>query len=104
MLVDMGYASELLEPLINKAFEDHPGLVMKDLMPLILSWYQSAEIEKPASSTPKLKAVKKADWHTLDSEDLRFLFSQSVNDETFQESLCRNDLFFDAQDWVNSFG
>lgn len=104
MLVDMGYASELLEPLINRAFEDHPGLVMKDLMPLILSWYQSAEIEKPASSTPKLKAVKKADWHTLDSNDLRFLFSQSANEETFQDSLDRTGLFFDAQDWVNSFG
>ncbi len=104
MLVDMGYVSELLEPLINRAFENHPGLVMKDLMPLILSWYQSAEIEKTASSKPKMKAMKKADWHTLDSNDLRFLFSQSANEEAFLESLSREGLLFDAENWINSFG
>ncbi|MBU2835039.1 AAA family ATPase [Acidithiobacillus thiooxidans] len=104
MLVDMGYVSELLEPLINRAFENHPGLVMKDLMPLILSWYQSAEIEKTASSKPKMKTMKRADWHTLDSNDLRFLFSQSANEEAFLESLSREGLLFDAQNWINSFG
>ena len=103
MLVDMGYDSHLLEPLINKAFEDHPDLMMKDLMPLILTWYQSVDAAKPKSSATKIETVKKTAWHTLDSEDLRFLFSQAANKEEFQESLSREGLLFDAEHWVDSF-
>ena len=104
MLVDMGYASELLEPLIERAFADHPGLVMKDLMPLILNWYQDEDAEKPKASTPKVQTVKRTAWHTLDSDDLRFIFSQAANERAFQESLSREALFFDAEHWVDSFG
>jgi len=104
MLVDMGYASDLLEPLINRAFEEHPDLVMKDLMPLILNWYKSSEAEKPKPSIPKNPVVKKKDWHTLEQNDIRFLYSQAANGEEFQASLYSENLLFDAEHWVDSFG
>lgn len=103
MLVDMGYASDLLEPLINKAFEDHPQMQMKDLMPLILTWYQNTDTAKPKPATKKTQSIKKADWHTLDSDDLRFLHSQASNDVDIQKSLQQAGLLFDSEQWVNSF-
>ncbi len=104
MLVDMGYDSELLEPLISRAFKDHPDLVMKDLMPIILTWYQGADAEKPSSLKPKVPTVKKSAWHTLDSEDLRFLFSQAANEVEFEKLMSNEGLLFDAQHWINTFG
>ncbi len=62
MLVGMGYASDLLEPLINRAFEDHPQMHMKDLMPLILTWCQKADTEKPKPATTKTQSIKKPEW------------------------------------------
>lgn len=105
MLVDMGYASDLLEPLINRAFEDHPQMHMKDLMPLILSWYQNTDTVKSklTTPTPKAQSIKKTDWHTLESDDLRFLHSQAANDVDIQKSLQQAGLLFDTEQWVNSF-
>ena len=100
MLVDMGYESSLLEPLINRAFEEHSGLAVRDLMPLILNWYQNKESGVSVSVKPKKKTVKKSDWHTLESRDLRFLFSQSANEEDFQESLKKENIILDAEHWV----
>ena len=103
-LVDMGYESELLEPLINRVFKEHPDLVMKDLLPIIINWYQSADAKKPAPPAPKAPVVKRTDWPTLGSADLRFLFSQAADEEEFQASLKREDLLFDVDHWVNSLG
>lgn len=103
MLVDTGYNSDLLEPLINKAFADHPQMLIRDLMPLILTWYQNAGTEKPKPTTPKAQSIKKTEWHTLDSDDLRFLHSQAANDTDIQKSLQQAGLLFDSEQWINSF-
>lgn len=103
-LVDMGYESELLEPLINRVFEEHPSLVIKDLLPIIINWYQSADAAKPDPPAPKAPVVKKTDWPTLGSPDLRFLFSQVTDEEEFQASLKKENVIFDVDHWVDSFG
>jgi hypothetical protein len=105
MLVDMGYMSDLLQPLITRAFEDHPNMMLKDLMPIILSWYGNAENSKPDKpSKNKIKTIKQDDWHKLDAGDLRFIFSQSSNDEDLQQGLNRERLLFNTETWINSFG
>lgn len=105
MLVDMGYVSDLVQPLITRAFEDHPNMLLKDLMPMILSWYEGAENDKPASTSKnKTKTIKQDDWHKLDSDDLRFIFSQASNDEDLQQGLSREGLLFDVQSWIKSVG
>jgi hypothetical protein len=65
MLADMGYDSDLLEPLIQRAFEEHAELQLKDLMPIILDWYKSSEQLQPVTGKQKTKSVKVKDWHTL---------------------------------------
>ena len=105
MLVDMGYVSTFLEPLIKRAFEEHSDLHVKDLMPLILNWYQtqSADAEKTKSSESKIEVIKKTAWDTLDSDDLRFVFSQAGSENEIHKSLSRNDQLFDVEQWINSF-
>jgi hypothetical protein len=46
-LVDMGFESTLLEPLVYKAFRDNPSVGLKDIMPIVIEWYKSAEQTKP---------------------------------------------------------
>jgi hypothetical protein len=76
---------------------------MKDLMPIILDWYKSAESDKPKSRPPKAKLIKQKDWHTLDSNDLRFLFSQTDDADELQKSISTECLLFDSKKWVDSF-
>jgi hypothetical protein len=104
MLISMDCTSDLIRPLIKRAFKEHPKLKMKDLMPIILNWYESAESDKPRLSSAKTKLLKQKDWHTLDSNDLRFLFSQTDDAEELQKSMSTECLLFDSQKWVDSFG
>ncbi len=108
MLTAMGYESDLLEPLIAGAFEENPNLAMKDLMPLIVNRYPVSEQEKATPSSTKAKAnrpaVKQKDWHTLDSHDLRFVFSQAASEGAFHRALVGEGALFDVDRWVASFG
>ncbi|WP_417275895.1 AAA family ATPase [Castellaniella sp.] len=103
LLVDLGCASSLLEPLINRVFERFPGLAMKDMMPLILNWYQDAEKSKPARLAAKPPRVKQTAWHTLASNDLRFVHSQSTDENAFLEGVGREGCLFDTQGWTDAF-
>jgi len=100
MLVDMGYESDLLEPLIERAFEQHPDLMVRDLMPMILNWYQSTEKPQPAVSNRKTPTVKPSAWNTLDSDDLRFMHSQAANEDDMLSEMQQADMVFDTQNWL----
>lgn len=108
MLTAMGYESDLLEPLIVGAFDENPNLAMKDLMMLIVNRYPVSDREKAALSSTKPKAnrpaVKQKDWHTLDSHDLRFLFSQTADGGGLHGALAGEGLLFNVDRWVDSFG
>lgn len=103
LLVDLGCVSSLLEPLINRVFERSAGLAMKDMMPLILNWYQEVEKSKPARLAAKPTRVKQTVWHTLASNDLRFVHSQSTDENAFLEGVGRERCLFDTQRWTDAF-
>lgn len=111
MLVDLGQDSTLLVPTVKKAVTELPEATMVDLIPIILDWLKEAKLDldnnepKSASKTKvsnrKPKSIKHKDWHTLDSDDLRFQFSQRDENETFYEHLKTNtSLIFDIDDWL----
>lgn len=102
ILVDMGYDSDLLEPLIQRAFEEHPDLQLKDLMPIILNWYQSSEQAPPVTEKKKSKTIKVREWHTLDSDDLRFLHSQAANEDEMLDAADKSGLVFNSDQWLGS--
>lgn len=100
MLVDMEFESDLLEPLIERAFEQHPDLMVRDLMPIICNWYQSADKPQPAVSKRKTSNIKYSAWNTLDSDDLRFMHSQAANEDDMLSEMQQADMVFDTQNWL----
>ena len=101
MLADMGYESNLLEPLILRAFEEHPNLKIPDLMPIILTWYQEGTITREKTTKkPQEKRIRKEDWHSLDSDDLRFLHSQAANEDELYTALKSAGVIFDTASWL----
>ena len=87
--------------MILRAFEEHPNLIIRDLMPIILNWYQEGAI-KPQQTTKKTKAkrIPKEDWHTLDSDDLRFMHSQAANEDELYKALQDIGVIFDTASWL----
>ncbi|WP_227430301.1 AAA family ATPase [Psychrobacter sp. I-STPA6b] len=113
ILVDMGKDSPLLVPTVKKAVSVLPKATMEDLMPIILDWLKETKIEssslkddsKGKESIKKPKSIKQKDWHTLDSNDLRFQFNQRGKNETFYKYLKANtSLIFDINDWLPKVG
>ena len=102
LLVDMGHESDLLEPLIQRAFEEHPDIQLKDLMPIILEWYKSSEQVRPATEKQKIKSVKVKEWQTLDSDDLRFMHSQAANEDEMLDAAQQSGLVFNSAQWLGS--
>lgn len=109
MLVDLGQDSTLLVPTVKKAVTELPEATMVDLIPIILDWLKADKVDNDDTNTDsrakvskiKLKSIKQKDWHTLDSDDLRFQFSQKDESETFYEHLKTNtSLIFDVDDWL----
>lgn len=109
MLVDLGQDSTLLVPTVKKAVTELPEATMVDLIPIILDWLKADKVDSDDTNTDsrtkvskiKPKSIKQKDWHTLDSDDLRFQFSQKDESETFYEHLKTNtSLIFDVDDWL----
>lgn len=109
MLVDLGQDSTLLVPTVKKAVTELPEATMVDLIPIILDWLKVDKVDSDDTNTVsrakvskiKPKSIKQKDWHTLDSDDLRFQFSQKDESETFYEHLKTNtSLIFDVDDWL----
>ncbi len=101
LLIAMECDSKLLQPLIENVFKTHPDLSVRDMMAIVLDWYQNPPKEE--LNTPKTERVKPADWHTLPSEDLRFKFSQSEHNQ-FYESLNKKEDILDISEWLKRVG
>ena len=100
LLLAMDCDSQILPPLIERAFKDYPNLTVRELMPIVLDWY-----EKPVKSktNKKQKNVHQTNWHTLDSDDMRFKFSQAKKGELYK-NLNYGDELFDLPGWIKQVG
>ncbi|WP_199610013.1 AAA family ATPase [Flocculibacter collagenilyticus] len=100
LLLAMDCDSQILPPLIERAFKDYPNLTVRELMPIVLDWY-----EKPVKSktNKKQKNVQQTNWHTLDSDDMRFKFSQAKKGDLYKNLSYRDELF-DLPGWIKQIG
>ncbi|UCG18379.1 MAG: AAA family ATPase [Thiotrichales bacterium] len=100
LLVGMDCESDLIAPLVERVFADYPQLSVRELMPIVLEWYKTKP--GPIASPPKNKTlkIKVLDWHTLDSVDLRFKFSQSDNNVSVYKNLKQSNMIFDVDAWL----
>ncbi|NQZ32935.1 MAG: AAA family ATPase [Oceanospirillaceae bacterium] len=102
LLVGMGYQSELLVPIIEKIFREMPNLSMPQMNKVIIEWYEESGCHPIKIKAPKQVKIKQENWHTLASDDLRFVFSQS-KDESIHKDLAEREALFDLHDWVQNF-
>ena len=98
LLIAMDCDSTLLVPLIEQAVKQYPKLEVRELVPIVLEWYKA---EPPVKLEPKL-AINKTkinEWHTLDSDDLRFKYSQAEGKRVY-EYLKQGNLVFNVDAWL----
>lgn len=103
LLMGMDCHSELIVPLIERAFSSYPNLSVRELMPIVLDWYNLDE--KPEKKTkPKFAGIGQKEWHTLYSDDLRFKFSQCGKGNLLYPAFKKAGLTFDVDDWLSRMG
>lgn len=75
---------------------------MQELMPIVMIWLNDIgkNIQTNPKSKNKSKRVKQDQWHTLDTEDLRFQFSQKDEKQNFYQHLKEHtQLIFNMECW-----
>ena len=60
-------------------------------------------LRKLISKINPVTKVKKTEWHTLDTEDLRFKYSQAEKGDLYKELTVGKEVY-DVQAWLKSVG
>jgi hypothetical protein len=94
LLIEMDCDPEMLVPMVNRAFELHPNLTVRELMPILIDWYEAREGEDKVASAPPKISVKEDQWHTLPKDDLRFKSSQ-IEGANVYETFKNDNIVFD---------
>ncbi|WP_029836804.1 AAA family ATPase [Vibrio parahaemolyticus] len=98
LLVQTDCQSEILIPLVEKIFREQPKLTMREMMPVVLDWYdESKQFVDQQPKAPKATVVKRADWSSLETGDLRFVYSQLTKKENMYSALKANKLILDLK-------
>ena len=103
MLRQFGYDSTLLLETVKRAFKDHPQASLQELLPIVTAWL-SAPAPGETKTKPKrtsAKRMKESQWHTLPTEDLRFVSSQSKTAEEAYQALKSSGLVFPMDEWID---
>lgn len=100
LLLAMDCRSKILPPLIEQAFKDYPKLTVRELMPIVLEWYEKPDKPKVVGKQNK---IQQKIWHTLDSDDMRFKFSQAEKGKLYK-ALNYADELFDLPSWIKQVG
>jgi len=95
LLVSMECEADLVVPLVERAFKLHPKLTLRELMPIVLEWYGSMK-KQPESESVKVVKINRKDWHTLESDDLRFKFSQASDELPVYLQLKQSNVIFNV--------
>ena len=101
LLSGMGCESSLLPKLIKRVLDQHPEFAMPELVAIVLDWQKQESSPEHLSHIPmrRTKKIQPEDWHTLDSDDLRFKFSQA-NENGLHHVLKQDAIIFDIDLWL----
>jgi len=101
LLIALDCNSDLIAPLVKRAFALHPDLSIRELIPIVLEWYETPERPLEPKSVAK-KRMNKKDWCTLESEDIRFIHSQTDSSNTVYGLLKQSNGVFDVETWLKN--
>lgn len=96
------FDSAHLAPVIRTLFDQNPDLTWIKLLPLVHEQLTNPEQTMPKNEAKPNKgtrasSIKQAQWQTLDSEDLRFVYSQSDSDTEMYSAMSKAGLVLDIQ-------
>jgi hypothetical protein len=99
------FDSTLLAPVIRQIFDQNPNLTWISLLPLIHSHLTNLDKSSPKKEAKPRKgnrasSIKHTEWHTLDSDDLRFIHSQSDSDSDMHSAMSKKGLVLNIQSLV----
>jgi hypothetical protein len=94
--------STLLAPVIRQLFDLNPDLTWISLLPLVHEQItNSKQLRQKEEAKPskgkRASSIKQTQWHTLDSEDLRFLHSQTGSATGMYTAMSKSGLILDMQ-------
>jgi len=92
------YDPELLIPLVKRVFKESPSLKAVTMLPLLAEWYSQQQREANEKEPRTVKVHRKA-WSSLQSNDLRYLYSES-DDSQLHQALEQRGIMFDLEGWV----
>lgn len=103
------FDSTLLVSIIKQVFSENTDLTWVKLIPIIHDYLDKKEkaekqpIKAMQKSTRK-NSVKFDEWHTLDTKDLRFVFSQLQERNLIHDELLKTGVVLDIQAWLAKAG
>lgn len=103
LLVGMDIPSDRAPMLVERALKNYPESSVQNLIPLILDWHRSTE-SIPVKQKQSATKISQRDWHTTDTNDLRFIFSQLAKPEEMYSALKGRNLIFDIEGWLKQVG
>jgi hypothetical protein len=103
LLMGMDCRSDLLVPLIEKVFVDHPRLAVREMITLVLEWYENLQQKQKNAPLKSNPLIREKNWHTLETDDIRFTVSQGDQSQLY-EVLKSKGTIFDFHHWLNKAG
>ena len=103
------FDSTLLAPVIRQLFDQNPELTWIGLLPMVNDQLTTSEQLQPKKEAKPNKgarasSIKRAQWHTLDSDDLRFVYSQSDSDTEMYSAMSKSGLVLNIQSLLEKAG
>ena len=103
------FDSTLLAPVIRQLFDQNPELTWIGLLPMVNDQLTKSEQLQPKKEAKHNKgerasSIKRAQWHTLDSDDLRFVYSQSDSDTEMYSAMSKSGLVLNIQSLLEKAG
>ena len=103
------FDSTLLAPVIRQLFDQNPELTWIGLLPMVNDQLTKSEQLQPKKEAKpntgaRASSIKRAQWHTLDSDDLRFVYSQSDSDTEMYSAMSKSGLVLNIQSLLEKAG
>lgn len=99
------FKSSLLVPVIKRIFDQNPTLTWIDILPIVNSnLKEPIESKKESNTETRKESIKLSEWHSLESDDFRYLFSQKKETISLYDDILDNGLIFDMNSWIEKVG
>jgi len=97
--IEESFDEQLVVKLVNRIFKEYPGTSMREMLPILIAWYELEE--KPVNDKKLQTKVKEKDWLDLDVHDIRYQYAYCKEQKlSLVERLENNGEMFDLDGWA----